>query len=877
VHIGLLSNNTALAGGPMSEVTVAEYAEILKISPKLLLQQLESAGIACAEGLKHVVTDAEKQKLLEKLKSDHGEKDSITKAGVTQFTVTRERVSELNVKVPGTSSKKTVKVVTKKTRKFIKRPATPEGLEPAALAHEVPTDMPLEDAVADGAPMPVSENQETMQAKAESVVEVPEKVEAPVVVDEFTEEVLPTPVVVAEEKPVKPKEAAKEAHRPVGAFDDKRGHGGKEKERDGGAGAKKSLKPAPKGNKKIRDIQDVESEESRHQRKRRSKFKKYDEASTKKHAFEKPTAPMIREVIIPETITLNELAQRMSVKGAEVIKALMKMGVMATINQVVDQDIATMVCEALGHKAVLRKQDSLEDSIQINYQGDEKTRAPIVTIMGHVDHGKTSLLDYIRTTKVAAGEAGGITQHIGAYHVETKRGMITFLDTPGHAAFSAMRARGAKCTDVVVLVVAADDGVKPQTIEAIQHAKAAGVPMVVAINKVDKEGIDLDRIKNELSQHNIISEEWGGDTMFVPVSAKVGTGIDALLEGILLQAEVLELKAHVDCPATGLVIESRLDKGRGPVATILVQNGTLNKGDIIITGSEYGRVRIMLDENGHPVQTAGPSIPVEVFGLSGTPSAGDEMTVVADERKAREIALFRQGKFREVKMARQQASKLEGFMDRMQESGTRQLNIVVKADVQGSIEALTEVLEKLSNDDVIVKIVSKGVGGLNESDVNLAMASKGVIVGFNVRASSTARKLAEQEGIEIHYFSVIYDVIDTIRAAISGMVGPKFKEVIVGLAEVRDVFRSTKFGSIAGCMVVEGTIKRNLPIRVLRNDVVIYEGALESLRRFKEEAQSVRNGTECGIGVKNYNDVKVGDMIEVYEKVEVFAAVPEDR
>jgi len=864
----------------MSEVTVAEYAEILKISPKLLLQQLESAGIACEEGLKHCVTDEQKQKLLEKLKSDHGEKDSLTKAGVTQFTVTRERVSELNVKVPGTSSKKTVKVVTKKTRKFIKRPATPEGQDPLAAAREAATHVPLEDAIAESTQSVEELSQEPQQAQAKPspVVDVPGKIEAPVAADEFTEEVIaPIAVVVAEEKSVKPKEAVKEAHRPAGAFDDKRGHGGKEKERDGGAGAKKALKPAPKGNKKIRDIQDVESEESRHQRKRRSKFRKYDEVSPKKHAFEKPTAPVIREVIIPETITLNDLAQRMSVKGAEVIRALMKMGVMATINQVVDQEIATMVCEALGHKAVLRKQDSLEDSIQINYEGDEKTRAPIVTIMGHVDHGKTSLLDYIRTTKVAAGEAGGITQHIGAYHVETKRGMITFLDTPGHAAFSAMRARGAKCTDVVVLVVAADDGVKPQTIEAIQHAKAAAVPMVVAINKIDKEGVDLDRIKNELSQHNIISEEWGGDTMFVSVSAKVGTGIDALLEGILLQAEVLELKAHVDCPATGLVIESRLDKGRGPVATILVQNGTLNKGDIIITGSEYGRVRIMLDENGHPVQTAGPSIPVEVFGLSGTPSAGDEMTVVADERKAREIALFRQGKFREVKMARQQASKLEGFLDRMQETGTRQLNIVVKADVQGSIEALTEVLEKLSNDDVMVKIVSKGVGGLNESDVNLAMASKAVIVGFNVRASSTARKLAEQEGIEIHYFSVIYDVIDTIRAAISGMVGPKYKEVIVGLAEVRDVFRSTKFGSIAGCMVVEGTIKRNLPIRVLRNDIVIYEGALESLRRFKEEAQSVRNGTECGIGVKNYNDVKVGDMIEVYEKVEVFAPVPEDR
>ncbi|HRE31546.1 MAG TPA: translation initiation factor IF-2, partial [Candidatus Berkiella sp.] len=452
-------------------------------------------------------------------------------------------------------------------------------------------------------------------------------------------------------------------HRPAtAAVDDKRGHS---KEREGSAGAKKALKQ-PKGSKKIRDIQDLDSDEGgRHNRKRRSKFKKFDESAPKKHGFEKPTAPVIREVIIPETISLNDLAQRMSVKGAEVIKTLMKMGMMATINQVVDQDTAVLVCEELGHKAVLRKQDSLEDSIQISYEGDEKPRAPIVTIMGHVDHGKTSLLDYIRRTKVAAGEAGGITQHIGAYHVQTKRGMITFLDTPGHAAFSAMRARGAKCTDVIVLVVAADDGVKPQTIEAIQHAKAAEVPMIVAINKVDKEGIDLDRIKNELVQHTVIPEEWGGDTMFVPVSAKVGTGIDELLEGILLQAEVLELKAHEDCPASGLVIESRLDKGRGPVATILVQNGTLNKGDIVIAGSQYGRVRSMLDENGHPVQSAGPSIPVEVFGLSGTPAAGDEMTAVSDERKAREIALFRQGKYREVKMARQQASKLEGFMDRM--------------------------------------------------------------------------------------------------------------------------------------------------------------------------------------------------------------------
>lgn len=830
-------------------VTVKDLATKLNIPPELLVQQLEGAGVKCEKGLNHVVTDAQKQKLLEKLKFDRGEGAN----KVTQFTVTRENVSQLKV-----AGKKTVTVVTKQRRKFIKRSETPAEVIPEVV------------------PPPPVEEANIPEEKAQVIEAL---VETPVESVEVVQEEASAPVQEVIEEVIAPVASVKPAEKPRGKKVEKSGSDVRSEESElkrGGrelAGAKKALKQ-PKGNKKIRDLQDVETDEVRHvRRKRKDKSRKSEEPAQKKHAFEKPTAPVIKDVMIPETISVSELASRMSVKAVEIIKTLMKMGAMATINQVLDQDTAALVCEEMGHHAVLRKQDTVEDTIQVTYEGEKIPRAPIVTIMGHVDHGKTSLLDYIRRTKVAAGEAGGITQHIGAYHVETPRGMITFLDTPGHAAFSAMRARGAKCTDVVVLVVAADDGVKPQTIEAIQHAKAAQVPLIVAINKIDKDGIDLDRIKNELSQQNVISEDWGGDTMFVKVSAKTGQGVDELLESILLQAEVLDLKAIQDCPATGLVVESRLDKGRGPVATILVLNGTLKKGDIIITGLEYGRVRLMQDENGRAINEAGPSIPVEVFGLSGTPAAGDEMTSVADERKAREIALFRQGKYREVRMARQQASKLEGFMDRMQETGIRQLNIVLKADVQGSIEALADVLEKLSNDEVAVKIVGKGVGGLNGSDVNLAMASKGIIVGFNVRADNTARRLAEHEGIAIYYFSIIYDVIDAIKAAITGMLGPKFKEQIVGLAEVREVFRSSKFGAIAGCMVVEGQIKRNLPIRVLRNDVVIYEGALESLRRFKEDASSVRNGMECGIGVKNYNDVKVGDKIEVYEKVEVSPVV----
>lgn len=586
--------------------------------------------------------------------------------------------------------------------------------------------------------------------------------------------------------------------------------------------------------------------------------------------FEKPVEKVIRDVPVPESITVADLAQKMAIKGADVVKTLFKMGVMATINQVIDQETALLVVEEMGHKGVAMSDNALEESLVQNHAGTETTRAPVVTIMGHVDHGKTSLLDYIRRTKVASGEAGGITQHIGAYHVQTPRGMITFLDTPGHEAFTAMRARGANCTDIVVLVVAADDGVMPQTIEAIKHAKAAAVPVVVAVNKIDKAGADPERIKTELSLHEIIPEEWGGDAMFVPVSAKRGDGIDRLLESILTQAEVLELKAMADVPAKGVVLESRLDKGRGVVASILVQNGTLRKGDILLAGSEYGRVRALFDEVGHAVAEAGPSIPVEVLGLSGAPNAGDEFLVLHDEKKAREVALFRQGKFRDVRLARQKATTLEGLFDRLGQSEKEKvLKVIIKTDVQGSAEALNESLTRLSTAEVKVQVVTSGVGGITESDINLALASGAVLFGFNVRADATARRIAENENIKIRYYSVIYDLLDDVRKAMTGMLSPVQKENIIGIAEVRDLFRSPKFGTIAGCMVVHGFVKRNNPIRVLRDNVVVYQGALESLRRFKEDAGEVREGMECGIGVKGYNDVKVGDQIEVYEIIEV--------
>ncbi len=648
----------------------------------------------------------------------------------------------------------------------------------------------------------------------------------------------------------------------------------------GGGGAKKKSvrtdRPEGRENKDSRgggrkDKQlTPEQEEKQRRLRKKNKTSAQSKAVENKHGFTRPTAPMVHEVGIPETITVGELAQKMSIKAAEVIKTMMKMGTMVTINQVIDQETAAIVVEEMGHVPLMLKENDLEAELaEMKSDGDEVPRPPVVTIMGHVDHGKTSLLDYIRRTRVAAGEAGGITQHIGAYHVETEHGMITFLDTPGHEAFTAMRARGAKITDIVVLVVAADDGVMPRTVEAIQHARAAKVPMIVAINKIDKPEADPERVKQELLMHEVVSEEFGGDTMFVYVSAKKGTGIDSLLEGILLQAEVLELRTVADGPAHGVVVESRLDRGRGAIATVLVQRGTLHRGDMILAGQEFGRVRALLDESGQSVKDAGPSVPVEVLGLSGTPLAGDEVTMVADERKAREIALFRQGKFREVKLAKQHAAKLENVFSQMEEGKINTLNIVLKADVQGSVEALSESLIKLSSSEVKVAIVAHGVGGITESDVNLAVASGAILIGFNVRADSSARRRVQEEEVDLHYYSIIYEAIDEVKQAINGMLSPEIREEIIGLAEVRDVFRVAKIGAVAGCLVLEGTVKRNNPIRVLRDNVVIFEGALESLRRFKDDVGEVKAGMECGIGVKDYNDVKPGDQIEVYERTQV--------
>lgn len=639
---------------------------------------------------------------------------------------------------------------------------------------------------------------------------------------------------------------------------------------EGGRGRGRGAK-APRPKKNNRHSEKADREEARAAG-RSNKKGKGRKNSTLQQGFNKPAAAVNRDVVIGETISVADLANKMAVKGSEVIKTMMKMGAMATINQVLDQETAQLVAEEMGHKVILRRENELEEQVMNDRDTSDEmavSRAPVVTIMGHVDHGKTSLLDYIRSTKVASGEAGGITQHIGAYHVKTDKGEITFLDTPGHAAFTSMRARGAQVTDIVVLVVAADDGVMPQTIEAIQHAKAANVPVVVAVNKIDKPEADPDRVKTELSQYGILPEDWGGETQFIHVSAKQGLGIDELLDAILLQAEVLELKAVKEGMASGVVIESYLDKGRGPVATILVREGTLNKGDIVLCGFEYGRIRAMRNELGKEVQSAGPSMPVEILGLSNVPSAGDEATVVRDEKKAREVALYRQGKFREVKLARQQKSKLENMFANMEEGKVSELNIVLKTDVQGTCEAITDALVKLSTDEVKLKIIGSGVGGITETDATLAAASDAIILGFNVRADASARRIIEQESVDLRYYSVIYSLIDEIKSAMSGMLEPEYKQEIMGLAEVRDVFKSPKFGAIAGCMVVEGNIKRNNPIRVLRDNVVIYEGELESLRRFKDDVNEVRNGMECGIGVKNYNDVRVGDMIEVFQVIEI--------
>ena len=645
-------------------------------------------------------------------------------------------------------------------------------------------------------------------------------------------------------------------------------------------GAKTEDKAAKKGNKnkewadaenKKRGIKtrgDVSLNQGWRAQKSKSKSHKEDDGE---HAFNAPTEPIIHEVLVPETITVADLAHKMAVKAGEVIKALMKMGMMVTINQVLDQETAIIIVEEMGHTAKAAAANDPETFLDDTEHAEAilEARPPVVTVMGHVDHGKTSLLDYIRRSRVASGEAGGITQHIGAYHVETDRGMVTFLDTPGHEAFTAMRARGAKATDIVILVVAADDGVMPQTIEAVHHAKAAGVPLVVAVNKIDKPEANSERVKQELVAQEVVPEDWGGDTMFVEVSAKTGKGIDQLLEAVLLQAEVLELKAAKNTPAKGLVIEGRLDKGRGPVSTILVQSGTLKRGDMLLAGSSFGRVRAMLDEAGNDIKEAGPSIPVEILGLSDVPNSGEEVIVLNDERKAREIALFRQGKFRDVKLAKQQASKLENMFDQMAEGEVKTLALIIKSDVQGSYEALATSLQKLSTDEVKVNIIHTGVGAVTESDVNLSVASKAVLIGFNVRADAGARKLIESSGVDVRYYNIIYEAVDEIKAALGGMLAPEKKESAIGLVEVREVYRISKVGAVAGCYVQDGVIKRNSKIRILRDDVIIFTGELDSLKRFKDDVKEVKSNFECGLSLKNYNDIEVGDLLEVYEVVEI--------
>jgi translation initiation factor IF-2 len=894
----------------MAEVKIEKLASDIGTSVDRLLKQLSEAGINKSDA-SDTVSEDEKAQLLAHLNKAHGGDGN---AAPSRMTLKRKTRSTLSINA-GPGKAKAVQVEVRKKRTYVKRtPEEEQRLEDERIAQEAEQARLEAEAKAKEAAQAKAKAEAEEAAKVRAKAEAKAKkqaadekrkaeqakVKAQPQVEKSPEEKAKaeaakieaerlrkaqeaeTAKKVEEEAKLQAAEARRLAEENQARWEEEEARRKKaeledvhfttsttakfaeeqqdtEEERRGRRTAKKT---------KRRGKDDDKDDSSRRERRRKGSKKG---PSSMQHGFNKPAAPVERVVRIPETITVAELSSRMAVKASEVIKTMMKMGEMVTINQVLDQETASLVVEEMGHKSTMVSDNELEQSVlgDRSDDGELQPRAPVVTVMGHVDHGKTSLLDYIRKAKVADGEAGGITQHIGAYHVDTGHGMITFLDTPGHAAFTSMRARGASATDVVILVVAADDGVMPQTIEAVQHAKAANVPMIVAVNKMDKPEADPDRVKSELSQHDVLSEEWGGDTQFVHVSAKSGENIDSLLEAILLQAELLDLKAHVDGMAAGLVIESRLDKGRGPVATVLVQSGTLNRGDIVLCGLEYGRIRAMRNELGQEVDQAGPSIPVEILGLSGVPQAGDEVAVVKDERKAREVSNYRQGKYRDVKLARQQKAKLENMFNSMEEGDVSDMNLVIKADVQGSLEAISESLNKLSTDEVKVNIIGSGVGGITETDISLAGASNAIVIGFNVRADATARKISENENIELRYYSVIYDVIDEVRQAMTGMLAPEFKQQIIGLAEVRDVFKSPKIGAIAGCMVTEGIVKRSAPIRVLRDNVVIYEGELESLRRFKDDVQEVRNGTECGIGVKNYNDVRPGDQIEVFETIQV--------
>ncbi|PPK53594.1 translation initiation factor IF-2 [Marinobacter persicus] len=845
----------------MAEVTVKQLAADVGAPVDRLLKQIVEAGLK-ARSENDTVTSDEKQQLVAYLRKTHGE----TEAEPRKITLKRKTTTTLKA-----GKAKTVNVEVRKRRTYVKR----AELQPEAQQETPKSEAPAEQASAPEQPAPesapkVAAEQEQKAPEAPAATEPKATEQEPAAEAGSNKAVKPEPEPQPEDMPMPPPEDDGRDRKPKKKKE-------KEKARERGddleEGKPKKKKAGHRGPRNRPVEEPVVLSEDEEEAVPRKQLRAKKKPKQKRHAFERPTKPMVREVEIPETITVGDLAQRMAVKSADVIKTLMGMGVMATINQALDQETAILVTEELGHKPKATSEDAFEEEVLSEItelaEGKEKVkRAPVVSVMGHVDHGKTSLLDYIRRTKVASGESGGITQHIGAYHVETDHGMVSFLDTPGHAAFTAMRARGAQCTDVVVLVVAADDGVMPQTKEAVDHARSAGVPIVVAINKMDKEEADPDRIKNELAAMEVIPEDWGGDVQFVPVSAKSGEGIDDLLEALLLQAEILELEASPDAAAKGVVVESSLERGRGSVATVLVQNGTLRQGDTIVAGAYYGKIRAMTNEAGDQVKEAGPSIPVEILGLNGTPDAGDEFFAVADEKKAKELAEFRQTREREQRLQRQQAAKLENMFENMGKDEVKTLNVVLKTDVRGSLEAIVKALQDLGNDEVQVKVVSSGVGGIAETDVSLAMATNAVIFGFNVRADNAAKKLVEQENLDLRYYSIIYNLIDDVKAALTGMLAPEFREEILGVADVRDVFRSPKFGQVAGCMVTEGNVYRNKPIRVLRDNVVIFEGELESLRRFKDDVQEVRNGMECGIGVKGY-DVKVGDQIEVFDRVKV--------
>ncbi|HEY5734574.1 MAG TPA: translation initiation factor IF-2 [Gammaproteobacteria bacterium] len=835
----------------MSGVSVKQLADLVGTPVEKLLEQLSDAGLS-KSGADDQVTDDEKMQLLNHLRAGRGSKK--LGSGSKKITLKRKSTSELRQGKSGS-----VSVEVRKKRTYAKRSELlPAEEEEAEVTEEPVAVEPQAEPVTEQAPEldEAQQAEEDARRKAESALmrakaEAEALAEAEVAAKRRAEAELAEARKLAEEEERKRTEASRD----------------KTKKKD-----KRSVEGESRyGRKQLH----VASGTDTNRRRKKKRPRTATITSDTSQAFERPVAPIVYDVSIPETITVGELAQKMAVKAGEVIKVMMNLGTMATINQVIDQDTAAVVVEEMGHKAKMVSDDDLEKELLESQTIDAELvgRPPVVTIMGHVDHGKTSLLDYIRATRVADGEAGGITQHIGAYHVETDKGMVTFLDTPGHAAFTAMRARGAEVTDIVILIVAADDGVMPQTKEAIMHAKAAKVPMIVAVNKIDRENADPDRVKNELVAEEVVPEEWGGDYMFVNISAKTGQGIDELLDAILLQAEVLELKATSQGPAKGVVVEASLDKGRGPVATLLVQSGTLSKGDIVLSGKEYGRVRAMFDENGKEVDAAGPSIPVVVLGLAGTPDAGDSMIVVPDEKKAREIASQRYNKQREQELAQHKAAKLENAFAEMRDGETLTLNILIKADVHGSAEALKDSLSKLSSEDVRVNVVAAGVGGINESDANLAVTSKAFVIGFNVRADASARRVAAEEGLDIRYYSIIYEAIDDIKLAINGMLGPEIREEIIGLAEVKDVFRSSKFGTVAGCMVVEGVIRKTNPVRVLRDNVVIHEGALDSLRRVKDDVSEVKSGTECGIGVQDYTDIQVGDQIEVFERTEIARTV----